>query len=94
MLLTRHLTGFVTFFLLVTVVSAPSVFAQQPTDYFTAYEKAQKGDKPMLVLVTAEWCPPCKVMKSTMIPQLMQRNAFSKFPVSYTHLTLPTICSV
>ena len=79
MLLTRHLTGFVTFFLLVTVVSAPSVFAQQPTDYFTAYEKAQKGDKPMLVLVTAEWCPPCKVMKSTTIPQLMQRNAFSKF---------------
>lgn len=79
MLLTRHLTGFVTFFLLATVVSAPSVFAQQPTDYFTAYEKAQKGDKPMLVLVTAEWCPPCKVMKSTTIPQLMQRNAFSKF---------------
>lgn len=79
MLLTRPLTGFVTFSLLALIVSASSVFAQQPTDYFTAYKKAQEGERPMLVLVTAEWCPPCKVMKSTTIPQLMQRNAFSQF---------------
>lgn len=79
MLLTRPLLGFNTFLLLAIVVSASSVSAQQPTDYFTAYKRAQEGDRPMLVLVTAEWCPPCKVMKSTTIPQLMQRNAFSQF---------------
>ena len=50
-----------------------------PNDYKTAYEKAQKGDKPLLVLVTAEWCPPCQTMKKTTIPQLMQKKAFRNF---------------
>jgi len=50
--------------------------AQTPTDYATAYGRAQQGDKPLLVLVTATWCPPCQVMKQTTIPQLTQKNAF------------------
>ena len=79
MLQTRPLIGFITFSAMAFVVSASSLFAQQPTDYFTAYKNAQAGEMPMLVLVTAEWCPPCKVMKSTTMPQLMQRNAFSQF---------------
>ena len=51
----------------------------QPTDYKTAYKNAQAGDKPLLILVTADWCPPCQVMKSTTIPQLMKKNAFKDF---------------
>lgn len=47
--------------------------------YKQAYAKAQSGDKPLLVLVTADWCPPCRVMKSTTIPELMQKKALSKF---------------
>lgn len=58
-----------------TVMMADS----SPTDYKTAYQKAQKGDKPLLVLVTAEWCPPCRVMKQTTIPELMRKNAFQNF---------------
>jgi thiol:disulfide interchange protein len=84
MTLTRPLIGFLTLTLFVSFASASSSIAQtadsrQPTDYFTAYKNAQSGNKPMLVLVTAEWCPPCQVMKATTIPQLMQRNAFSQF---------------
>ena len=50
-----------------------------PTDYKTAYERAQNGDKPMLVLVTADWCAPCQTMKASTIPQLMARNSFQNF---------------
>ena len=57
MLVPRSLTGFFTLSLLAMVISASSVSAQQPTDYFTAYKNAQAGEMPMLVLVTAEWCP-------------------------------------
>ena len=38
--------------------------AGEPTDYKSAYLKAQQGDKPLLVLVTADWCPPCQVMRT------------------------------
>lgn len=47
--------------------------------YQDAYRDAQTGDKPLLVLVSATWCPPCQVMKQTTIPQLMQKNAFKEF---------------
>jgi thiol:disulfide interchange protein len=59
--------------------SAQPANAQQPVDYKTAYERAQEGDKPLLVLITAEWCPPCQVMKTTTIPELMQKAAFKDF---------------
>lgn len=59
--------------LLLTAVLAP---IQEPTDYKTAYERAQAGNRPLLVLVTAEWCPPCQRMKSTTMPELLSREAF------------------
>lgn len=67
------------FGLMTTMLLTASVYGQQPTDYTTAYHRAQEGSKPMLILVTAEWCPPCQVMKSTTIPQLMQKEAFKDF---------------
>lgn len=48
--------------------------AQTPLDYKTAFEYAQKGDKPLLVMVSATWCPPCQQMKQTTIPQLLQKG--------------------
>lgn len=51
----------------------------QAKSYAEAYRDAQAGDKPLLVLVSATWCPPCQVMKQTTIPQLMQKNAFKEF---------------
>ena len=46
--------------LIAATVFTNCTYAQQPVDYRTAYENAQKGDKPLLVLVTAEWCPPVR----------------------------------
>ena len=47
--------------------------------YTEAYKKAQAGDKPLLVMVTADWCPPCRVMKATTLPTLLQKDAFRNF---------------
>ncbi len=47
--------------------------------YKQAYAKAQAGDKPLLVMVTADWCPPCRQMKATTLPQLMNRESFDNF---------------
>lgn len=51
----------------------------ETTDYNTAYQRAQTGDKPLLVLVTADWCAPCQTMKQSTIPELMSRDAFKNF---------------
>ena len=60
-------------------ISALVVTDGDSSDYKSAYEKAQAGNKPLLVLVTAEWCPPCQKMKKKTIPKLMAKEAFKGF---------------
>ena len=61
------------------IIAVTGLAVDNPMDYKTAYGNAQNGDKPLLVLVTAKWCPPCQVMKSTTIPTLMAKQAFKDF---------------
>ncbi|MEM7782562.1 MAG: thioredoxin family protein [Planctomycetota bacterium] len=65
--------------LVVAILTIGNLSAQEPSDYRTAFNRAQSGDKPLLVLVTAEWCPPCQIMKKTTIPELKSKDAFSRF---------------
>jgi thiol:disulfide interchange protein len=62
--------------IMIVAPMASLALGQEPTDYRTAYNQAQVGSKPLLVLVTAEWCPPCQVMKKTTLPQLIEKKAF------------------
>jgi len=38
--------------------------AKMAKSYREAYQDAQAGDKPLLVLITATWCPPCRNRRS------------------------------
>ncbi|MEM9410298.1 MAG: thioredoxin family protein [Planctomycetota bacterium] len=67
------------FFTVMIVGLVVGVGGKEPTDYKSAYLKAQTGDKPLLVLVTADWCAPCRAMKTTTIPELMKKDAFRDF---------------
>lgn len=60
----------------VVIAAISGINNSQPIDYKTAFNRAQQDDKPLVVLVTAEWCPPCKRMKQNTIPELLQRNKF------------------
>lgn len=44
--------------------------------YNEAYAQSQAGDKPLVVLVGAEWCPACVTMKKSTIPQVAQNGIF------------------
>jgi len=70
------------------VLAASQAHAQQsqadskPSEtmtYAQALTKAKSGDKPLLILVTANWCPPCRQMKANTLPTLMQRKTFRNF---------------
>jgi thiol-disulfide isomerase/thioredoxin len=53
--------------------------AGEPTDYKTAYKNAMQGDRPLLVLVTAEWCPPCRSLKTNTLPKLANSESIKNF---------------
>ena len=59
------------------MIIAATAHSGEPTDYKTAYHCAMNCNKPLLVLVTAEWCPPCQKMKSTTIPAMIKDKKFS-----------------
>ncbi len=63
--------NFLTAMVLVTTISSG-----QPTDYTSAYKSAMKSDQPLVVLVTAEWCPPCQNLKRNTLPKLVDRKSF------------------
>ena len=78
---TLVVTAALAFFLCGQVSAQESTYGvkRHSTTYAEAYHNAQAGDKPLLVLVSATWCPPCQVMKQTTIPQLMEKNVFKDF---------------
>ena len=39
---------------------------------------AVETGKPMVVMVSTEWCDPCQMMKKTVIPQVRKRGLFKK----------------
>ena len=49
-----------------------SLLAGNPEGYAAAYRQTQANDQPLLVLVGADWCPGCRTMKYSVLPQLQQ----------------------
>ena len=43
--------------------------------YNSALQDAQKQQRPLLVLVGANWCPGCQTMKTRVLPSLARRGA-------------------
>ncbi len=62
-----------------SAATSSTVSTQPILDYASAYRLAQSGDKPLLVLVTAEWCAPCQSLKKSTLPEMLERGGFSDF---------------
>ena len=54
-----------------------SVLATGDDDYARAHREAEAG-KPLVVMVSAEWCGPCQQMKKTVIPQVRKQGLLKK----------------
>jgi len=64
------------------VVLQASVLAAGADSYADAHKLVAETGRPMVILVGAEWCPACKVLENTVIPQVrehgyLQRVAFA-----------------
>jgi thioredoxin-like negative regulator of GroEL len=43
-------------------------------DYATAFKQSEESGRPLVVLVGADWCPGCRQMKYTTIPELEKKG--------------------
>lgn len=78
----RQVTLILSWLILIAPLSLSAQESQPATEvlsYTAAFKLAQESDKPMLVLVTADWCAPCQVLKSNTLPELKAKNAFKDF---------------
>ena len=51
-----------------------AVWGANPVSYNAALQDAQKQQRPLLVLVGANWCPGCQTMKTRVLPTLARRG--------------------
>jgi protein disulfide-isomerase len=52
--------------------------AADADSYAAAHKTTMETGKPMVVMVSTEWCAPCQMMKKTVIPQIRRRGLLRK----------------
>ncbi|HUT10240.1 MAG TPA: thioredoxin family protein [Thermoguttaceae bacterium] len=63
--------------LTLAVLLHTSILAAGTDGYAQAHREAEQG-KPLVVLVSTEWCTPCQTMKKTVIPEVRKRGLLAK----------------
>lgn len=54
-------------------------------DYATAFKETEQTGRPLVVLVGADWCPGCRQMKYTTIPELEKKGGLRKVAFAYVN---------
>ncbi len=54
-------------------------------DYATAHRETNETGRPLVILVGAEWCPGCRQMKYSAIPEVAKRGGLSKVSFAYVN---------
>ena len=72
------------FVLAAALQAAVMTGANVTKDYAQAYESTHETGKPLVVLVGADWCPGCRTMKQSVMPQVARNGALDK--VSYAEV--------
>jgi thiol-disulfide isomerase/thioredoxin len=64
--------------------AAPAAKAPAPETYSAARQATAKTGKPLVIMVSTDWCPPCQVMKRTILPRVREHGLFRK--VAFAHV--------
>ncbi|MCA9102646.1 MAG: thioredoxin family protein [Pirellulales bacterium] len=62
-----------------------SLLAGTESDYASAYKAHQESGRPLVVLVGADWCPGCRQMHDSTIPQAQQNGLLNDVEFVYVN---------
>lgn len=63
-----------------------SVTKAEDRTYASAFAEAQAAQRPLVVVVTATWCPPCQVLKNKVINPLEAKKGFDNVILAYVDM--------
>jgi thiol-disulfide isomerase/thioredoxin len=64
--------------LVMIAMCSAAIGASDGESYADAHQASMKSGKPMLVMVSTEWCPACQVMKRRILPQIRERGLLKR----------------
>lgn len=71
--------------LALSIVLQASMVATSHQGYTEAYHKTKDTGKPLVVLVGADWCPGCVLMKNRIMPQLEKKGGLKNVEIAYVN---------
>ena len=74
---------FVVFFAL---LATQTCFAGEPVAFETAYKNAKTSGRPMIVVLGAEWCPACVVLKNETIPTALKQGGLKNVELAHVNI--------
>ena len=54
-------------------------------DYATAFKHTEETGKPLVVLIGADWCPGCRTMKQSTMPQIEKGGSLKNVAFAYVN---------
>jgi len=74
---------------IVLAAGAPAALSAPPcSDYAVAWRQAQATGRPLVVLVGAAWCGPCRVMKTAVLPTVAEAGGLEGVEFAYVDVDL------
>ena len=70
--------------LTLTMLLQAAVIAPASNDYDTAFKQTEETGRPLVVLIGADWCPGCRQMKYTTLPELEKKGGLRN--VAFAHV--------
>lgn len=68
------------------VQAAVLVTGADSESYADAHERVMSTGQPMVVMVGADWCPACQVMKNQVLPRVRERGILAKVAFAIVNL--------
>jgi len=71
--------------LTINLLLQAAALAAGTQDYATAFKQSEESGRPLVVLIGADWCPGCRQMKYTTIPQLEKKGELRNVTFAYVN---------